>query len=85
MSDNPTIYKRTVPNEVLNYQKKAKLSDGTPVGKRGALWYVLDENNRAVSKGHHEIRTRSRYKVLERFLPKKYIGKIGAETEVFTV
>lgn len=75
-SCNPTVYKREVPNEEIHLHDRGTLSDGTSVGKRGALWYVLDEDDRAVSKGYHEI------------VPTgdgRYEGKIGAKYEVFEV
>lgn len=37
------------------WHKTARLSDGTPVGRLGAYWYILDQNSCAVSDGYHEI------------------------------
>ncbi len=37
------------------WHKTAQLSDGTPVGRLGAYWYILDQNSCAVSDGYHEI------------------------------
>lgn len=37
------------------WHKTSTLSDGTPIGRLGAYWYVLDEDGRAISDGYHEI------------------------------
>lgn len=37
------------------WHKTSSLSDGTPVGRLGASWYILDENGSAVSNGYHGI------------------------------
>jgi hypothetical protein len=34
----------------------SNLPDGTPIGRLGAYWYVLDGEGRAISDGYHEIR-----------------------------
>jgi hypothetical protein len=31
------------------------LRDGTPIGRLGAYWYVLDQDGAAISEGYHEI------------------------------
>lgn len=33
----------------------SSLSDGTPIGRLGAYWYILDDDGRAISEGYHEI------------------------------
>lgn len=33
----------------------AGLSDGTRIGQLGAFWYILDQDNRAVSDGYHTL------------------------------
>lgn len=37
------------------WHKKTSLPDGTVIGQLGAYWYILDENDRAISDGYHEI------------------------------
>lgn len=37
------------------WHKTSTLPDGTPIGRLGAYWYVLDEDGRAISDGYHEI------------------------------
>lgn len=37
------------------WHKRSTLPDGTPIGRLGAYWYVLDEQGRAISDGYHEI------------------------------
>lgn len=37
------------------WHKTSYLTDGTPIGRLGAYWYLLDQNNCAVSNGYHEI------------------------------
>lgn len=51
----------------------AGLSDGTRIGQLGAFWYILDQNNRAVSEGYHELYCDERG---------DYRGQRGSRTEV---
>ena len=39
----------------VGWHKTSHLADGTPIGRLGAYWYILDEDSRAVSDGYHEI------------------------------
>lgn len=73
---NPTVHTREVPNQRLNYHETAELPDGTPVGRVGAMWYVLDDQQDAISKGYHEIRP---------IAGDTFKGKLGDTTETFTV
>lgn len=38
-----------------SWHKTSTLSDGTPIGRLGAYWYILDEDGYAISDGYHEI------------------------------
>lgn len=51
-----------------------RLSDGTPIGKRGSLYYLLDDDYSTISPGFHDIRC-VRCGV--------YIGKLGSQKSVF--
>ena len=37
------------------WHKTSRLPDGTPVGRLGAYWYILDEDGGMMSDGYHEI------------------------------
>lgn len=37
------------------WHQTSSLSDGTPIGRLGAYWYVLDRNGRTISDGYHEL------------------------------
>ena len=37
------------------WHKTVQLSDGTPIGRLGAYWYILNEDGYAISDGYHEI------------------------------
>lgn len=43
-----------IPNP-LRWHKTSCLSDGTPIGRLGAYWYILDEDGYAMSDGYHKI------------------------------
>lgn len=60
----------------FRWHKTSTLSDGTPIGRLGAYWYVLDEQGRAISDGYHEISLdeNGRYK-----------GKRSARSELITL
>lgn len=58
--------------EPSHWHKTTNLPDGTSIGRLGAYWYVLDQNNCAVSNGYHEI-------VCDEH--GDYIGKRGSHTE----
>lgn len=38
------------------WHRTSNLPNGTPIGRLGAYWYVLDGEGRAISDGYHEIR-----------------------------
>lgn len=40
---------------VRRWHATSSLSDGTPIGRLGAYWYILDDDGRAISEGYHEI------------------------------
>lgn len=46
---------RPEPPTPSRWHKKASLPDGTVIGRLGAYWYILDENDCAISDGYHEI------------------------------
>lgn len=37
------------------WHRTSSLSDGTPIGRLGAYWYVLDRDDRTISDGYHEL------------------------------
>lgn len=37
------------------WHRTARLPDGTPIGRLGAYWYVLDRNGCTISEGYHEL------------------------------
>jgi hypothetical protein len=37
------------------WHRTSRLPDGTPVGRLGAYWYILDEAGSLISDGYHEI------------------------------
>ena len=37
------------------WHRTSRLPDGTPIGRLGAYWYVLNEDGCAMSDGYHEI------------------------------
>lgn len=74
---NPTAQTDEPPNEKIELHGTGTLSDGTDVGRRGGLWYVLDPEGRAVSKGYHELHVTYESETL--------IGKIGAVVETVGV
>lgn len=37
------------------WHKTSRLADGTPIGRLGAYWYILDDNGCAISDGFHKI------------------------------
>ena len=39
----------------VRWHRTSSLSDGTPTGRLGAYWYILDDDGRAISEGYHEI------------------------------
>lgn len=41
--------------DTAEWHQTSQLSDGTPIGRLGAYWYVLDRDGRAISDGYHEI------------------------------
>lgn len=41
--------------DTAEWHQTSQLSDGTPIGRLGAYWYVLDQDGRAISNGYHEI------------------------------
>lgn len=43
------------PPTPTRWHKKARLPDDTVLGRLGAYWYILDEDDRAISDGYHEI------------------------------
>lgn len=53
--NNPTIDPPVWERDDVEWHDTGTLSDGTRVGKLGALWYVLDAQDRAISDGYHEI------------------------------
>ena len=66
MSEDSTIHlKTTEPDQTpenspkmpnLTYwHKTSRLPDGTPIGRLGAYWYILDEDGSLISDGYHEI------------------------------
>ena len=52
MGDNPTTQKG--PGSV-EWERVEKLNDKRKVGQYGGLWYLLDENEEAISDGYHRI------------------------------
>lgn len=74
-NQNPTIKTRDRDSAPKDWHEEGELPDGTPVGKAGALWFVLDNDGVPVSNGFHEIRIRDN----------GYEGKIGARRETFQV
>jgi hypothetical protein len=42
-------------SDTAQWHRTSRLSDGTPIGRLGAYWYVLDDDGRAISDGYHEI------------------------------
>lgn len=52
---NPTKDRGAAPPNSRDWHETARLPCGTRVGKRGSLWYVLDEDGWAISEGYHEI------------------------------
>ena len=38
-----------------SWHQTASLLDGTPIGRLGAYWYILDQDGYAISDGYHEI------------------------------
>lgn len=73
--DNPTVHGREPPEDP-NFHETGELLDGTPVGKIGALWYILDAHNNPISSGWHEIRP---------LADGGYACKIGARTARVTI
>ena len=41
--------------EPSQWHETSRLSDGTPVGRLGAYWYILNEDGSIISDGYHEI------------------------------
>lgn len=39
----------------VRWHTTSSLSDGTPIGRLSAYWYILDDDGRAISEGYHEI------------------------------
>jgi len=74
--ENQTEDSRDAPNKNIPLRKTDELEDGTSVGKRGTKWYVLDPSGQAVSGGYHEIYPQG---------DDRYVGKVGAKHEMFTV
>lgn len=37
------------------WHKTSSLPDGTPIGRLGAYWHILDQDGCAISDGYHEI------------------------------
>lgn len=37
------------------WHRTSSLPDGTPIGRLGAYWYVLDRDDRTISDGYHEL------------------------------
>ena len=54
-SESSDLSSRRLPDGETSWHKTAELPDGTPLGRLGAYWYVLDEDGRAISDGYHEI------------------------------
>lgn len=52
MRDNPTAKKG--PGDV-EWDRVEKLNETRRVGQYGGLWYLLDENEDAISDGYHRI------------------------------
>jgi hypothetical protein len=70
--NNPTVSDPVWARDDVSWHDRGELQDGTPVGKLGSCWYVLDEQGNAISEGYHEIRvTEGGGK----------IGKLGANRE----
>lgn len=42
-------------SDPARWHKISYLTDGTPIGRFGAYWYILDDNGCAISDGYHEI------------------------------
>lgn len=42
-------------SDAAEWHRTSQLSDGTPIGRLGAYWYVLDQEGCAISAGYHEI------------------------------
>jgi hypothetical protein len=70
-NENPTDHTRTVPGR-NTWHDTERLPDGTLVGKAGALWYILDNNQNAISKGYHEMHVHGN----------GYRGKVDARWEM---
>lgn len=54
--NNPTVEDPVWARDGVDFHETGELVDGTPVGKVGAIWYVLDDDGDAISKGYHQIR-----------------------------
>lgn len=66
MSENSTNDWETITSEQTpdsgpeipdpsHWHKTSRLPDGTPIGRLGAYWYILDEDGSLISDGYHEI------------------------------
>lgn len=57
--DNKAATSSKQPSEFqekdVRWHATANLSDGTPIGRLGAYWYILDDDGCAISEGYHEI------------------------------
>lgn len=62
-------------DDPAEWHKTAELDDGSPIGKAGAVWHLLDENGRSISLGYHEIELRHN--------SPGYVGEIGGNREAF--
>jgi len=53
--DNPTQESRDELPDGRSWHETGTLPNGMRIGKLGALWYLLDEDGYAVSRGYHSI------------------------------
>jgi len=60
MGNNPTVPDNSLDEAPERWHETGELADGTPVGRNGASWYILDqETGEPLSDGWHEIRPQS--------------------------
>lgn len=54
-SNNTTFDRLSGLPTPSEWHKTSSLPDGTPIGRLGAYWYILDQNGRAISRGYHDV------------------------------
>lgn len=74
--------KRTIDAlQLPKLHDQSTLKDGTPIGKQGALWHILDESGRVLSEGYHKIELADTGYIGQRGAHWYRITRAGAEAE----